>query len=65
MLTATATVASEIPERNAGRITDNRVVRPPSAKISTSPAMPSVAVNDVFENSMPRPDSPINRPMAR
>ena len=50
MFTATATVDSAIPQLNTGRITDQRVVTPPSARINTNPAMPSSAVSGASEN---------------
>src|SRR6185437_12075244 len=60
-----ATVASAIPGPSAGRITDQRVVRPPSARIRTNPPIPNAAVSAVLEYWTPSPASLINRPMTR
>jgi hypothetical protein len=65
ILTATATVASATPGPRAERTTDQLVVRPPSARMSTSAAMPNAWVSAVSSNSMPSPDSPISRPIPR
>jgi hypothetical protein len=65
MLTATPTVASAIPTPNEGRTADQRVVSPPSARISTSAAQPIDSVSGASENWIPTTDSPSRIPIPR
>ena len=65
MLTTTDTVDSRIPTPSAGRTEDQRVVSPPSTRISTSAARPSVSVSRASENWKPATDSPSSIPMPR
>jgi hypothetical protein len=65
MLTTTPTVESAMPTPSDGRTALQRVVRPPSARISTSAAHPIDSVSGASENWMPTTDSPRRIPIPR
>ena len=64
-LTTTPTVASMAAAVITGRTTDQRVVRPPSAMISTSAQKPRMRVRLASSNWIPSPDSPMAMPISR
>ena len=64
-LTATPTVASESPSRIDGRTSAHGVVRPPSARITTSAANPIACASSASSKPMPSPDSPSATPISR
>ena len=64
-LTATPTVDSTTASGTAGRTALHRVVRPPSVRITTSAARPSVWDSAASSKRSPRPDSPIAIPIPR
>ena len=65
MLTTTPTVARAIAAGAARLACSQLVVRPPSARISTSAPRPSVSARSALSNLMPRPLSPSARPSPR
>src|SRR5215469_10817775 len=65
MLTATPTVARTSAAGAAARACSQLVVRPPSARISTSALSPSACASSALSNLMPRPASPRARPRPR
>ena len=65
MLTTTPTVASAMAAGAAFLACPQLVVRPPSARISTSAPRPSVSVRSALSNLMPSPLSPSARPSPR
>src|SRR5215469_10558308 len=65
MLTATPTVARMSAAGAAARACSQLVVRPPSARISTSALSPSAWASSALSNRTPRPASPRARPRPR
>jgi hypothetical protein len=65
MLTTTDTVESAMPTPSDGRTAAHRVVRPPSARMSTRAPSPSDSVSGASLNWTPSTDSPSRMPIAR
>ena len=61
----TPIVASATPIRIEPRISLQFVVRPPSARITTSAAKPRACASSAFSNPIPRPSSPRATPISR
>ncbi len=64
-LTPTPTVASTVANPAESRMSFHFVVRPPSAKMTTSAPKPSAWAKSAFSNSTPKPDSPNTMPSPR